>query len=74
MEQKPIIFEDLDPPKRLLMGPGPVDVYPSVLDALSKPMLGQFDPQFTEYEPGHGSLPAGIPDGKSMDVSDRRYF
>ena len=21
MEQKPIIFEDLDPPKRLLMGP-----------------------------------------------------
>ena len=49
MEQKPIIFEDLDPPKRLLMGPGPVDVYPSVLDALSKPMLGQFDPQFTEY-------------------------
>ena len=49
MSQSPIIFEDLDPPKRLLMGPGPVDVYPSVLEALSKPMLGQFDPQFTEY-------------------------
>ena len=48
MEQKPIIFEDLDPPKRQAMGLN-IDVYPSVLDALSKPMLGQFDPQFTEY-------------------------
>ena len=42
MSQSPIIFEDLDPPKRLLMGPGPVDVYPSVLEALGKPMLGLF--------------------------------
>ena len=40
---------DLDPPPRLLMGPGPVDVYPQVLKALSTPMLGQFDPQFTAY-------------------------
>jgi len=31
------------------MGPGPVDVYPRVLRALSTPMLGQFDPEFTEY-------------------------
>ena len=43
------IFEDLNPPERLLMGPGPVDVYPSVLRALASPMLGQFDPKFTEY-------------------------
>ncbi len=43
------IFEDLDPAPRLLMGPGPVDVYPRVLRALSTPMLGQFDPQFTTY-------------------------
>ena len=43
------IFEDLDPAPRLLMGPGPVDVYPRVLRALSSPMLGQFDPQFTAY-------------------------
>ncbi len=42
-------FDELDPPPRLLMGPGPVDVYPRVLRALSTPMLGQFDPQFTEY-------------------------
>ncbi|MGI9507864.1 MAG: pyridoxal-phosphate-dependent aminotransferase family protein [Geminicoccaceae bacterium] len=39
----------LDPSPRLLMGPGPVDVYPRVLRALSTPMLGQFDPEFTVY-------------------------
>ncbi len=39
----------LDPPPRLLMGPGPVDVYPRVLRAMSVPMLGQFDPAFTDY-------------------------
>ena len=49
MSEAPILFEDLNPPERLLMGPGPVDVYPSVLEALAKPLLGQFDPQFTEY-------------------------
>jgi (S)-ureidoglycine-glyoxylate aminotransferase len=40
---------DLDPPPRLLMGPGPVDVDPRVLRAMSMPMLGQFDPAFTAY-------------------------
>lgn len=43
------LFEELDPEPRLLMGPGPVDVYPRVLRALSAGMLGQFDPQFTGY-------------------------
>lgn len=31
------------------MGPGPVDVDPRVLRAMSMPLLGQFDPAFTEY-------------------------
>jgi len=31
------------------MGPGPVDVYPRVLRAMSVPLQGQFDPQFTGY-------------------------
>lgn len=48
-QNRPELFEDLDPSPRLLMGPGPVDVYPRVLRALSTPMLGQFDPEFTEY-------------------------
>jgi len=42
----PVLFEELDPSARLLMGPGPVDVYPRVLRAMSTPMLGQFDPEF----------------------------
>jgi len=40
---------ELDPTGRLLMGPGPVDVYPRVLRAMAAPMLGQFDPEFTRY-------------------------
>jgi len=31
------------------MGPGPVDVYPCVLRAMSVPLQGQFDPQFSAY-------------------------
>jgi len=46
---KPTVFEELDPAPRLLMGPGPVNVYPRVLRAMSTPLQGQFDPQFTEY-------------------------
>src|SRR5262245_39733774 len=34
------------PPNRLLMGPGPSDVSPSVLKALSLPLLGHLDPVF----------------------------
>lgn len=49
MSDKPVLFEELDPAPRLLMGPGPVDVYPRVLRAMSTPLQGQFDPQFTEY-------------------------
>jgi (S)-ureidoglycine-glyoxylate aminotransferase len=43
------LFEDLDPEPRLLMGPGPVNVYPRVLRAMSVPLQGQFDPQFTQH-------------------------
>ena len=39
----------IDPPPRLLMGPGPVNVDPRVLRAMAMPMLGQFDPVFTRY-------------------------
>jgi (S)-ureidoglycine---glyoxylate transaminase len=42
-----MLFEDIDPEPRLLMGPGPVNVYPRVLRAMSVPLQGQFDPQFT---------------------------
>jgi len=40
---------ELNPPPRLLMGPGPITCDPRVLRALSMPLLGQFDPAFTAY-------------------------
>lgn len=43
------LFGELAPPERLLMGPGPINCYPSVLRAMGMPVLGQFDPQFREY-------------------------
>src|SRR3990167_10915287 len=42
-------FRQIDPPQRLLMGPGPVNAHPRVLRAMSADLLGQFDPEFTAY-------------------------
>ena len=36
----------LDPPQRILMGPGPSDVHPRVLAALRAPTVGHLDPYF----------------------------
>jgi alanine-glyoxylate transaminase / serine-glyoxylate transaminase / serine-pyruvate transaminase len=36
------------PPRRILMGPGPSDVAPSVLKAMSMPLLGHLDPVFVK--------------------------
>lgn len=35
------------PPPRLLMGPGPIDADPRVLQAMSSQLIGQFDPSMT---------------------------
>lgn len=43
------IYRQMDPPQRLLMGPGPVNAHPRVLRAMSADLLGQFDPEFTAY-------------------------
>ncbi|NBD23258.1 pyridoxal-phosphate-dependent aminotransferase family protein [Paenibacillus glycinis] len=40
-------YSDLSPSPRIIMTPGPVEVDPRVLRALSYPILGQFDPEFT---------------------------
>jgi (S)-ureidoglycine-glyoxylate aminotransferase len=45
----PLLFDELDPAPRLLMGPGPINADPRVLRAMSAQLLGQFDPQFTQY-------------------------
>ncbi len=36
----------INPPQRRLMGPGPSDVEPSVLEVMALPTLGHLDPQF----------------------------
>ncbi|WP_248925820.1 pyridoxal-phosphate-dependent aminotransferase family protein [Paenibacillus hamazuiensis] len=41
------IYRDLSPSPRTIMTPGPVEVDPRVLRAMSMPILGQFDPEFT---------------------------
>ncbi len=45
----PETFGEIDHPPRLLMGPGPINVHPRVLRAMSASVLGQFDPEFTTY-------------------------
>jgi alanine-glyoxylate transaminase/serine-glyoxylate transaminase/serine-pyruvate transaminase len=36
---------NIDPPQRLLCGPGPSNVAPSVLSAMGRPLLGHMDPE-----------------------------
>jgi len=38
----------LNPSPRLLLGPGPSDVHPRVLAAMTTPLLGHLDPQFLQ--------------------------
>ena len=38
----------INPPPRLLMGPGPITVDPRVLRAMSAQLVGQFDPWMTD--------------------------
>src|SRR5215211_6194230 len=41
-------FQDLNPPTRLLLGSGPSNPEPRVLRAMATPLIGQFDPAFTQ--------------------------
>jgi alanine-glyoxylate transaminase / serine-glyoxylate transaminase / serine-pyruvate transaminase len=41
-----IIMEQFNPTRKLLLGPGPSEVYPSILEQMSKPLLGHLDPDF----------------------------
>ena len=45
--EKPAVGE-LIPPDRTLMGPGPSDVHPRVLRAMSTPLVGHLDPSFID--------------------------
>jgi len=41
-------MKSFSPPKRILMGPGPSDVNPRVLEAMSRPTIGHLDPKFID--------------------------
>ena len=41
-------IKSFHPPQRTLMGPGPSDVNPRVLEALGRPTIGHLDPLFVE--------------------------
>jgi alanine-glyoxylate transaminase/serine-glyoxylate transaminase/serine-pyruvate transaminase len=41
-------YQDLNTPQRILMGPGPSNVEPRVLSAMSHPILGHLDPLFIQ--------------------------
>ncbi len=40
------MIKSFQPPQRVLMGPGPSDVSPRVLEAMSRPTIGHLDPEF----------------------------
>jgi (S)-ureidoglycine-glyoxylate aminotransferase len=40
---------ELNPPPRLLMGPGPINADPRVLRAMAAQLVGQYDPSMTDY-------------------------
>ena len=39
-------IKSFHPPVRTLMGPGPSDVNPRILEAMSRPTIGHLDPAF----------------------------
>ncbi|WP_456295494.1 alanine--glyoxylate aminotransferase family protein [Vibrio sp. AK197] len=49
MTDKTSLFETLNPPQRMLMGPGPINAYPRVHQAISQSLIGQYDPVMTGY-------------------------
>ena len=40
------VYAELNPPTRLLLGPGPSNVDPRVLRAMATPLIGHLDPEF----------------------------
>jgi (S)-ureidoglycine---glyoxylate transaminase len=54
------MIESIDPPHRLLMGPGPINADPRVLRVMGAPLLGQFDPVFRGYMKQASELYRGV--------------
>ncbi|MEX2559633.1 MAG: alanine--glyoxylate aminotransferase family protein, partial [Pirellulales bacterium] len=55
-----MIAPPLNPPVRILMGPGPSDVPPRVLAAMAAPTVGHLDPYYLELMNGMQRMLRGV--------------
>lgn len=75
-------MQSFQPPRRILMGPGPSDVSPRVLAALARPTIGHLDPQFQALmedikaalqrlfnAPDHACIPLPAPGTSGMEAA-----
>ena len=75
-------MQSFQPPRRVLMGPGPSDVSPRVLAALARPTIGHLDPEFQALmeeikaalqrlfnAPDHACVPLPAPGTAGMEAA-----
>src|ERR1700742_2035612 len=75
-------MQSFQPPRRILMGPGPSDVSPRVLAALARPTIGHLDPAFQDLmeeikgalgrlfnAPDHACVPLPAPGTAGMEAA-----
>ena len=75
-------MQSFQPPRRILMGPGPSDVSPRVLAALARPTIGHLDPEFQNLmeeikaglarlfnAPDHDCVPLPAPGTAGMEAA-----
>ncbi|HET6970372.1 MAG TPA: alanine--glyoxylate aminotransferase family protein [Phenylobacterium sp.] len=75
-------MQTFQPPRRVLMGPGPSDVSPRVLAALARPTIGHLDPEFQALmeeikaalqrlfnAPDHACVPLPAPGTAGMEAA-----
>ncbi len=75
-------MQSFQPPRRILMGPGPSDVSPRVLAALARPTIGHLDPEFQTFmedtkaalsrlfnAPDHACIPLPAPGTAGMEAA-----
>lgn len=75
-------MQTFQPPRRILMGPGPSDVSPRVLAALARPTIGHLDPEFQAFmedtkaalsrlfnAPDHACIPLPAPGTAGMEAA-----
>jgi alanine-glyoxylate transaminase/serine-glyoxylate transaminase/serine-pyruvate transaminase len=75
-------MQSFQPPRRVLMGPGPSDVSPRVLSAMARPTIGHLDPEFQALmeeikaalqrlfnAPDHACVPLPAPGTAGMEAA-----